>query len=247
MPDRTILCHFTDLSHLPPPYGKRGKVHSGWKLLPWHCRRSESGWLGLNFNHQMPALPCGKEEFTGVIAELLLERDLQKMSLSSYIDLRKLKDINMKVEWWKKDIPWSRFLHEGSPEGKTGGFFMSFNALFSVLLKEYWSWKFFPLFTILIVIGVVLCGWESFCGGKVFPRGCCCSACLGCSKFAFRNIVQPFHWRHSQFQSCQICIFVWGKIIVHIILLILSTGQFVWSICLGQWINILILSSDGAG
>lgn len=34
-----------------------------------------------------------------MIAELLLERDLQKMSLSSYIDLRKLKDINMKVEW----------------------------------------------------------------------------------------------------------------------------------------------------
>lgn len=47
----------------------------------------------------MPALPCGKEEFTGLIAELLFERYLQKMSLFSYIDLRNPKDINMKVEW----------------------------------------------------------------------------------------------------------------------------------------------------
>lgn len=128
MPERTILCCITDLSHLPPPYGKmyceerKGAHDGGWKLLPWHCRRSESGWLGLNFNHQVPALPCGKGEFTGLIAELLFERDLQKMSLASYIDLRNLKDMNMKVGWWKKHILQSRFLREGSPEGKTGFF-----------------------------------------------------------------------------------------------------------------------------
>lgn len=47
----------------------------------------------------MPALPCGKGEFTGLIAELLFERELQKMSLASYIELRNLKDMNMKVGW----------------------------------------------------------------------------------------------------------------------------------------------------
>lgn len=80
----------------------------------------------------MPARPCGKEEFTELIAELLFERDLEKMSLSSYTDLRKLKDINIKVELWKKDIPRSRFLHEGSPEGKNG--------VFSCLLMLYFQY-----------------------------------------------------------------------------------------------------------
>lgn len=176
---------------------KRGKEHSGWKPLPWHCRRSESGWLGLNFNHQVLALPCGKEEFTELIAELQFERDLQKMSLSSYIDLRNLKDINMKVEWWKEDIPRSTFLHEGSPVGKTEVLFMSFNALFSVLLKEYWFWKFY-LWLLLLWCHVA---GSLFVVERSFQRGCCCSICFGCSKFAFRNIMQPFHWgprlRHS--------------------------------------------------
>lgn len=102
----------------------------------------------------------GKGEFTGLIGELLFERDLQKTSLSSYMNLGNLKNMNMKIEWWKKHIPRSRFLHEGSPEGKTGFFFMSFNALSTFkrvfILKAFFFIHFFD------TIALVLRGREPF-------------------------------------------------------------------------------------
>lgn len=159
------------LFHRPQPFAtpkwkdvyheERKDAHrSGWKLLPWHCRGPESGWLGLNFYRLVPALP----EVARVSSQgWLFERDLQKMTLASNMDLENLKNMNMKIERWKKPIPRSRFVYEVKLSwGEDWDFFMSFNALFSVLLKEYSFWKLFSLFTSLITIDLVLCAWESF-------------------------------------------------------------------------------------
>lgn len=49
--------------------------------------------------------------------------------------------------------------------------------------------KVFSLFTSLITIGLVLCGWESFCGGKVFPE----RMLLQCLLWILKDSIQKHH------------------------------------------------------